>query len=99
MELIPLKRQGNLTIIARVDQIGAVESVKAASDIFAPVSGVIDSVNTALDEKPSTVNAAAETDGLLSLFTCLMRTKSLADFDGYCVRRLAMQAQVDQRRS
>ena len=34
-----------------------IESVKAASDIYAPAAGEISSVNTALDAKPELVNA------------------------------------------
>jgi glycine cleavage system H protein len=36
---------------------GVVESVKAASDVYAPVSGTVLAVNTALDSKPETLNA------------------------------------------
>ncbi len=36
---------------------GVVESVKAASDVYAPVSGTVLAVNTALDGKPETLNA------------------------------------------
>ncbi len=42
-----------------------IESVKAASDVYAPVSGTITEVNSALDEEPAMVNAGAETDGWL----------------------------------
>ena len=35
---------------------GVVESVKAASDIYAPVSGVVIAVNWALEDSPETVN-------------------------------------------
>ncbi len=36
---------------------GVVESVKAASDVYAPVGGTVTAVNTALDSKPETLNA------------------------------------------
>ena len=36
---------------------GVVESVKAVSDLFAPVSGQVAEVNTELGQKPETVNA------------------------------------------
>jgi glycine cleavage system H protein len=36
---------------------GVVESVKAVSDIFAPVSGMVAAVNTALPESPEKVNS------------------------------------------
>ena len=42
-----------------------VESVKAASDIYAPASGKIAEANTALDDDPAKVNADAFGDGWL----------------------------------
>ncbi|MBL4854908.1 MAG: glycine cleavage system protein GcvH [Robiginitomaculum sp.] len=45
------------------DDAAVVESVKAASEIYAPLGGVITAVNEALEETPETVNAAPETDG------------------------------------
>lgn len=43
----------------------AVESVKAASDIYAPVSGTVTSVNEKLKDHPEIVNQSAETEGWL----------------------------------
>lgn len=40
--------------------MASVESVKAASDVYAPVSGVITEVNTKLADEPGLVNKAAE---------------------------------------
>jgi len=40
-----------------------VESVKAASEVFAPVSGEVVEVNEALNDAPQTVNESAEGDG------------------------------------
>ncbi|MFT7687564.1 MAG: glycine cleavage system H protein [Candidatus Azotimanducaceae bacterium] len=37
-------------------EAGVVESVKAASDIYSPVSGTVIAINEALDEAPETVN-------------------------------------------
>lgn len=37
-------------------EFGAVESVKAASDLIAPVSGVVVEVNEALDDQPELIN-------------------------------------------
>lgn len=37
---------------------GVVESVKAASDLYAPVAGTVTAVNSALDSKPETLNSA-----------------------------------------
>ncbi|HEY0503606.1 MAG TPA: glycine cleavage system protein GcvH [Lysobacter sp.] len=40
-----------------------VESVKAASDVYAPVTGTVTSVNTALSDKPETINEDAYGEG------------------------------------
>ncbi len=43
-------------------EAAVVESVKAASDVFAPVSGEVVAVNKELEGDPAMVNRAAETD-------------------------------------
>ena len=43
--------------------VAVVESVKAASDVYAPVSGEIVAVNEALPDKPETINEDAYGDG------------------------------------
>ncbi len=45
------------------DDLAVVESVKAASDVYAPVSGEVVEVNTPLTSEPQTVNAMPENDG------------------------------------
>ena len=45
------------------EEVGVVESVKAASDIYAPVSGTIIAVNEALEDAPETVNDSPYDDG------------------------------------
>jgi glycine cleavage system H protein len=42
-----------------------VESVKAASDVYSPVSGTVVAVNEALADKPETINEDAYGDGWL----------------------------------
>jgi len=49
--------------IAVGDQAGVVESVKAASDIYAPVTGEVIATNEALEDAPETVNSDAFNDG------------------------------------
>lgn len=49
--------------IAAGDEAGVVESVKAASDIYSPVSGVVVAVNEALQETPELVNSDPFHDG------------------------------------
>ena len=41
------------------EELGAVESVKAASDLMSPVSGTVVEVNEALDDQPELVNQDA----------------------------------------
>ena len=48
------------TIVKQFGILGSIESVKAASDIYAPVSGKVLAVNGALDTTPELVNESAE---------------------------------------
>ena len=48
---------------AQDDQAATVESVKAASDVYAPVGGRVCAVNTALADAPEAVNASPYDDG------------------------------------
>ena len=48
------------------DTIGAVESVKSASDIMTPVAGTITEGNSVLEEKPATINKSPEGDGWIA---------------------------------
>lgn len=43
--------------VSRNDDVAVVESVKAASDIFAPVSGTVIQWNDLLDDAPETLNS------------------------------------------
>jgi len=45
------------------DEAGVVESVKAASDIYAPVSGEVVAVNEGLEDEPELVNTNPYGDG------------------------------------
>jgi len=45
------------------DQAGVVESVKAASDIYSPISGVVIAINEVLEDEPETVNSSPYDDG------------------------------------
>lgn len=49
--------------VKKGEQLAVVESVKAASDVYSPVSGEVVEANTALGEAPETVNAGAESGG------------------------------------
>ena len=45
------------------DAFAVVESVKAASDVYAPISGEVVAINAELPDVPETVNAAPEKSG------------------------------------
>ncbi|MEK7341177.1 MAG: glycine cleavage system protein GcvH [Candidatus Binatota bacterium] len=49
--------------IVKDDPLGAVESVKAVSDVYAPVSGTVIEVNDALPDSPETINDDPYGDG------------------------------------
>lgn len=67
------------------DAIGAVESVKSASDIMTPVSGVVTEVNSSLEEKPSKINSSPEGDGWLAKvkMTSQDEVQGLMDAEAY----------------
>ena len=62
-----------------------VESVKAASDVYSPVSGEVIETNGALQDEPATVNRAAETAGWFLKLRLSDRGEldGLLDEDGY----------------
>ena len=66
---------------------GSVESVKAVSDLFAPVSGTVLEVNEALASAPETINADANSTWLVKVeMTDAMEAESLlsaAEYEGF----------------
>ena len=64
--------------VAQNGQIAVVESVKAASEIYAPVSGTITAVNDALAKEPVLVNQSAEDKG----WFFKIKLSNKADLDG-----------------
>ena len=73
---------------AKGDDAAVVESVKAASDVYAPVSGTVIEGNPALEESPALVNEDPEGDGWFFKMTLadtseldgLMNESAYADF-------------------
>jgi glycine cleavage system H protein len=51
------------TTLAAADDAGVVESVKAASDIYAPIGGEVIAINEQLEDEPETVNSDPYNDG------------------------------------
>lgn len=75
-------------VVSQNDEIAVVESVKAASDIYAPISGEVVAVNEAVEDAPETVNEDALGKGWLFKIKvsdegeadALMDDSSYADF-------------------
>ena len=53
-------------MVKQFAMLGSIESVKAASDIYAPVSGKVVKVNEALEDAPEIVNESAEDAGWMA---------------------------------
>lgn len=53
------------TKLKKQDEFGALESVKAASELYSPLSGEVTQVNEALAENPGLVNKSCYEDGWL----------------------------------
>ena len=74
--------------VAKGDDAAVVESVKAASDVYAPVSGTVVEGNPALEDEPALVNEDPEGDGWFFKMTlsdaseleALMDEAAYADF-------------------
>ncbi len=64
-DLVFLEMQGVGTKFAKGDAIGVIESVKAASEIYAPIDGEIMETNSAAATTPSLVSDSAEGGGWL----------------------------------
>jgi len=73
------------TVLEQGDDGVVVESVKAASDVYAPVSGEVVEVNETLAGDASLVNAGAEGDGWLykMKLSDSSQLDDLLDADGY----------------
>jgi glycine cleavage system H protein len=65
-------------IVTKGEGFAVVESVKAASDVYAPLSGEVTAVNDALAALPETVNAEAQSGGWFAK----LRIADPAELDG-----------------
>ncbi|MDR5905930.1 glycine cleavage system protein GcvH [Franzmannia qiaohouensis] len=52
--------------LASGEEFGVIESVKAASDLYAPLGGEVVAVNDALEDAPETVNESPYEDGWIA---------------------------------
>ena len=73
---------------------GTIESVKAVSDLFAPLSGEVLAINEALEDAPELVNEACYGDGWL----IKLRVSDIAEIDGL-MDAAAYRASVAERDS
>ena len=64
-------------IVEKGGDMAVVESVKAASEVYAPLSGKIVGVNQAIVDDPSAVNSAAEGEA----WFCKIEALDLSEFD------------------
>ncbi|MAS05874.1 MAG: glycine cleavage system protein H [Ahrensia sp.] len=71
--------------VSKGDALVVVESVKAASDVYAPVDGEVKSVNDALTSEPGLINSSAEGDGWLWTMSIADESQldGLMDADAY----------------
>ena len=71
--------------VTKGDSVSVVDSVKAASDVYTPVSGTIAEANDALADEPELVNTDAEVGGWLFRVTLSSASEleSLMDADAY----------------
>ena len=71
--------------VAKDDEVAVVESVKAASDIFSPVSGRISEVNVLLENAPETINNDPLENGWIFKITITNPDEldDLMDLDSY----------------
>lgn len=61
-----------LSISIYIDDFGSLESVKAASDLFAPVSGEIVEINNNLLDNPGLINSSPLDEGVLQFIILLI---------------------------
>uniref|UniRef100_A0A1I8NYC4 Glycine cleavage system H protein n=1 Tax=Stomoxys calcitrans TaxID=35570 RepID=A0A1I8NYC4_STOCA len=65
------------TVFKQGDECGALESVKAASEVYSPVSGEVTEKNTKVEDTPGLINSHTYTDGWL--FKIKLSNKSEVD--------------------
>lgn len=70
-------------ILKAGETFGVVESVKAASDLYSPVSGTVIEVNRALEAAPETLNRAPYSDGWMLRVKPAAAGENLLDAEAY----------------
>ena len=72
------------------EEFGAVESVKAASDLYSPVSGKVVEVNEALEDEPELINQDAYENWIIKVELSdkseLDSLMNAADYEAFCAK-------------
>ena len=73
------------TEVAQFEPFGVIDSVKASSELYAPLSGAVEAVNDALTDQPELVNQAPYGEGWMIRVqpADLAQLEQLLDADGY----------------
>ena len=77
-EIVFVELPGIGDSFSKGDEFGSVESVKAVSEIYIPVSGEVVEINQGLEDAPELVNQSCYTDGWL----IRVRPAQMSEFDG-----------------
>lgn len=78
---IELPRVGDTLVPGK--EMGSVESVKAASDLYSPVAGEVIAVNEALENAPEKVNEDPYGEGWMARVRLTAQPSGLLDAKGY----------------
>lgn len=71
------------TVLEKDSDMGAVESVKAASDLYSPVEGTIVAANEALNDQPEFINSSPYTEGWIIRVKLSAEPKGLMSAEEY----------------
>ncbi len=78
---VDLPAEGDTLTIG--EEFGSIESVKAASELYAPVAGEVIAVNTAINNAPEVINNAPYTDGWMLRVKVTEKSEDLLDAAAY----------------
>jgi glycine cleavage system H protein len=81
LTFVELPRVGDILVPGK--EMGSVESVKAASDVYSPVAGEVVAVNDKLESSPEIVNRAPYDDGWMARVRLSSPPSGLLDAKAY----------------
>jgi glycine cleavage system H protein len=64
--------------LSKGNEVATIESVKAASDVYSPITGTVDEVNESLDSSPDVINSDPYGEGWI----IKIKPANMADIDG-----------------